>query len=166
MFHASISCCCVGVLWPFEFMAVHFGCSQLAYQYCSLASLLGSLRVLCAHAFASNWQLPFLNQRKEENGYRNYFMTKLHERMLPDMRIEPATVRIRIERTSDRATASGASISNSLVILPWFVWFSNFRYKTEKWHSIEQKHHQYFELCCCMHDQCWWVGCDTSRHIC
>ena len=46
------------------------------------------------HSFASNWQLPFLNQRKGENGRLNYFMIKLHQWMLPDVRIEPATVRI------------------------------------------------------------------------
>ena len=46
------------------------------------------------HYFASNWQLPFLNQRKWENGFRNYFMTNPHKGMSPDVRIEPATVRI------------------------------------------------------------------------
>ena len=73
----------------------------------SWASLLGSLPVLSAHSFASNWQLSFLNQRKGENGRRNYFMTSLHERMLSDARIEPATVRIPGGRGSDRATAPG-----------------------------------------------------------
>ena len=58
--------------------------------YCSWASLQGSLPVLSAHSLASNWQMPFLNQRKGENGCRNFFMTKC----LPDLRIEPATVRI------------------------------------------------------------------------
>ena len=67
------------------------GRGQLTYPHSSWASLLGSLPALSAHSFASNWQLPFLNQRKEENGRRNYFITKLHERMLPDVRIEPAT---------------------------------------------------------------------------
>ena len=48
------------------------------YPHCSLtlASVLVSLPVLSAHSFVSNWQLPFLNQRKEENGRRNVFMTK------------------------------------------------------------------------------------------
>ena len=68
---------------------------------------LGSLPVLSAHSLASNWPLPFLNQRKGENGRRNYFMTNLHERMLPDVRIEPATVRIPGGRAHDRATAPG-----------------------------------------------------------
>ena len=29
----------------------------------------------CAHSFAKNWQLPFLNQRKGENDRRKYFMS-------------------------------------------------------------------------------------------
>ena len=74
---------------------------------CSWASLLGSLPVLGAYSFASNWQLPFFNQRKGENGRRNYFMTNLHERMLPDVRIEPVTVRIPGGRASNQANAPG-----------------------------------------------------------
>ena len=80
----------------------HFGLGQLSYPYCSWASLLGSLPVLSAHSFASNWQL--LYQREGENGRINYFMTNLHERMLPDARIERATVRIPGGRAIDRAT--------------------------------------------------------------
>ena len=58
------------------------------------ASLLGSLPVLSVHSYASNWQLPFLNQQKGENSRTNYFMANLKERMVSDVRIEPATVRI------------------------------------------------------------------------
>ena len=54
----------------------HFRHGQLTCPQCSWASLLGSLPVLSAHSFASNWQLPFLNQRKRENGRRFFFMTK------------------------------------------------------------------------------------------
>ena len=54
----------------------HFGCGQSTYPHCSWASLLGSLPVLSAHSFASNWQLLFLNQRKSENGRRNVFVAK------------------------------------------------------------------------------------------
>ena len=54
--------------------------------------------------FASNWQMPFFNQRKGKNGRRNYFMTNLYERILPDVRIEPATVRIPGVRATDRDT--------------------------------------------------------------
>ena len=84
--------CCVGVLGPFglQHFSGHFGRVQLTYLHCSWASLIGSLPVLSAHSFASNWRLPFLNQRKGENGCRNYFIINLHERMLPDMRIIPA----------------------------------------------------------------------------
>ena len=57
--------------------------------HCSWASLQSSLSKLSAHSFASNRQQP-LNQRKGENGRRNNFMTSLHERLLPDLRIEPA----------------------------------------------------------------------------
>ena len=91
-------------LWHFS---GHFGCGQLTYPHCSWASLQGSLPVLSAHSFASNWQLPFLNQWKGENGCRNYPMTNLHERMLPDVRIESTTVRIPGEHASDWATAPG-----------------------------------------------------------
>ena len=54
----------------------HFRRGQLTYPHCPWASLLGTLPVLSAHYFASNWQLLFLNQRKRENGRRNVFMTK------------------------------------------------------------------------------------------
>ena len=98
--------------WCWCFTAIrHFsdncGSGQLTYSHCSRSSLLGSLPVLSAHSFASNWQLPFLNQRKGENGRRNYFKINLHERMLPDVRIEPATVRITGRRASERAAAPG-----------------------------------------------------------
>ena len=76
----------------------HFGRSQLTL-------FLGSLTAPNARSFASNLQLPFLNQRKRENSLRIYFMTTLHKRMLPDVRIEPATARIPGGRGSDRATA-------------------------------------------------------------
>ena len=87
----------------------HFGRCQLTYPHCFWASLLGSSPILGAHSFASNWQLPFLNHRKGENGRRNYFMTNLHERMLPEVRIEHATVRH--IRPSYRAQLFSATIN-------------------------------------------------------
>ena len=42
--------------------------------------LLSSQPVLSAHSFASNWQLPFLNQRKGENDCKKDFMINLNER--------------------------------------------------------------------------------------
>ena len=46
----------------------------------------------CAHSFTRNWQLPFLNQQKEENDHRKYFTISLHERIFTDLaRIKPGT---------------------------------------------------------------------------
>ena len=90
-------CCCFTALRHFS---GHFGRDQLTYPHSSWESLLGSLSVHSAHSFANNWQLPFLNWRKGETN---------HERMLPDVRIEPATVRIPGGPASDRATAPGRS---------------------------------------------------------
>ena len=93
----------------------HFGRGQLTLPYgscCSWAGLLGSLQVpiLSSHYFVSNWQLLFLNHRKGETGRRNYFMTNLHEIMLPDVRIEPATVRILGGAWRDRMHNSNQTI--------------------------------------------------------
>ena len=82
----------------------------------SWAILLGNCPVLCAHSFASNWQRPFLNQRKRENGCRNYFVTKLHKRILPDVRIEPATVRIPGGHASDQAITPGANTVEKTIV--------------------------------------------------
>ena len=77
----------------FQHILRHFGCGQLPLPHCSWASLLGSLPVLSAHSFASNWQLLFLNQRKRENGRQNVFMTKSPRKNVPDMGIELAPAR-------------------------------------------------------------------------
>ena len=84
-----------------------FWASQLTYPHCSWASLLGSLPVLSAHSFASNWQLLFLNQRKRENGRRNVFMTKSQRKNVPDVGIELGAACMPSEHASDRATAPG-----------------------------------------------------------
>ena len=102
----------VGGSWWWCFTALGhvsglFRCGQLTYPHCFWANLLSSLPVLSAHSFASNWQLSFLSQRKGENVCGNYFMTSLHERMLLDVRIKPATVRIPGGRACDRAIAPG-----------------------------------------------------------
>ena len=85
----------------------HFGRGQLTYPHCSWASLLGSLPVLSAHSFASNWRLTFLNQRKRESGRRNVFMTKSPRKNVPDMGIELGAACMPSEHTSDWATAPG-----------------------------------------------------------
>ena len=96
-----VLCWCLMAL---RHIAGYFGCGKLTYPHCSWASLLGSLSVLTCRAasFASNW-LPVLNQRNGENGRRYYFMTSLHERMLPDVRIEPLRDRPHTTRTRIRS---------------------------------------------------------------
>ena len=58
-------------VWSFK-SSQHVECSQFTYSQSSWAGppLLSSKPVLSAHIFASNWQLPVLNQRKGENGCR------------------------------------------------------------------------------------------------
>ena len=113
----SITCEIIGgfdqIFWfDFCFTALqhilgHFGRGQLTYPHCSWASLLGSLPVLSAHSFASNWQLLFLNQWKRENGRRNVFMTKSPRKNVPDVGIELGAACMPSELASDRATAPG-----------------------------------------------------------
>ena len=70
--------------------------------------VLQAVNQYCAHSFARNWQLPFLNQRKGENDRRKYFMINLHERMLPtSARVEPATSWSPVGRASNCATEAG-----------------------------------------------------------
>ena len=106
--------------------------------------------VLSAHSITSNWQLPFLNQRKGENGRRNYFITNLHDRMLPDMRIKPVTIRIPGRRASDRATALFIWLSwgrlpfmkpgKNLTYLAWHVsLMSLLKTRPTKWLCAQQR---------------------------
>ena len=113
-FFSYCYCCCCWVVVVLWHILSHFWRGQLTYPHCFWASLLGNLPVLNAHSFASNWQLPFLNQMKGENGCRIYFMTELHERMLPDVGTEPTTVHI---QPSYRARRDSS--------VEWFglVWF-------------------------------------------
>ena len=92
----------------------HFGRGQLTYPHCSWASLLGSLPVLSAHSFASNWQLLFLNQRKRENGRRNVYMTKSPRKNVPDVGIELGAACMPSEQASDRATTPGLAENNNM----------------------------------------------------
>ena len=54
-------------------LTMSYGANQLTYSHYFLGTLspLRGWPVLCAHTFASNWQLPIL---KRENDHRNYFM--------------------------------------------------------------------------------------------
>ena len=80
----------------------HFGRGQLPSPHCSWASLLGSLPLLNAHSFVSNWQLLFLNQRK--NGRRNVFMTNSPRKNVPDVGIELGAAYMPSRHTSDRSS--------------------------------------------------------------
>ena len=102
--------------------------------HCSWASLLSRLPVLSAHSFTNNGRLPFLNQRKGENGRWNYFMTNLHERMLPDVRIKPAIVRIPGGSASDRATAPVYVLLSSAISI---ALASYFRHTSNTWPHIK-----------------------------
>ena len=109
------------ILLVFYSPSIHFSSFRARSVILSsvvLGSLLGCLPVLSAHSFASNWQLPFLNQRKGENGRRNYFMTSLHETMLPDVRIEPMAVCIPGGRAYDWANVPSWN-SNELFWWPY-----------------------------------------------
>ena len=58
--------------------------------------------------FASNWQLPFLNQRKGENDRRKDFMINLNNRMVPDRSRELAISWSPVEHAFDWATGPGS----------------------------------------------------------
>ena len=82
-----------------------------------LGNPLGSLPVLSAHSFASNWLLLFLNQRKRENGRRNVFMTKSPRKNVPDVGIELGAACMPSELASDRATAPSI-YESGIYVLP------------------------------------------------
>ena len=47
------------------------------------------LTSICVHTFASNWQPPYLNQRKGvENKHRNDFVINLHESYVSKLEVE------------------------------------------------------------------------------
>ena len=108
----------------------HFGHGQLTYPHCTWATFLDNLQVLSINSFASNWQLPFSNQRKGENGLRNYFMTNRHERMLLDVKIKPVTVHIPGGGASHRASQPGSKCFDDptcifciSLICKWYTYF-------------------------------------------
>ena len=61
----------------------------------------------CAHSFARNWKLPYLNQLKGENDHRKYFMINLHERMLPTRQGQTRNLLSPVGRASNWATEAG-----------------------------------------------------------
>ena len=99
--------------------------------------LLGRLSPLsvnryCAHSFARNWQLPFLNQRKGDNDRRKYFMINLHERMLPTSAgVEPATSwspvgrRIQLSHRGRQLFSWPRKLDTSAVFITQITWYFN-----------------------------------------
>ena len=69
-----------------------------------------ALQHYSSRARSVNLSTLFLGKspRKGENGCKNYFVTNLHERMLP-VRIEPATIPIPGGHASDKATMPNVS---------------------------------------------------------
>ena len=77
--------------WVFYSPSTHF--RSFRVRSVNLATLfLGSLPVLSDHSFANNWQLPFLNQRKGDNGCRMFFVTKSQRTNVAGPGLEPATL--------------------------------------------------------------------------
>ena len=81
--------------------STHFRSFQARSVTLTTLFLLGSLPVLIAHSFASNWQLLFLNQWKRENGRRIFFVTKCPRK---NVRIELRATCMPSGHAFDRAT--------------------------------------------------------------
>ena len=94
---------CVAVLWrsqPIRVMATRLPNHTFPWSK--------RLIIICAHSFARNWQLPYLNLRKGENN-RNISWSIYTKRMLPDPAgFEPATSWSPVERAFDWATEAGS----------------------------------------------------------
>ena len=84
---------CIEVLTAQSTKWGHVECGQFTWPHCYWADLvLYAVNQYCAHYFARNWQLPFLNQRKGENDRRKYFMIKCPRKNVADLAgVEPAT---------------------------------------------------------------------------
>ena len=86
--HENIVCLCWGLrpIQPNVFLSSAVSLLKPHFYWAGL--VLEAVNQYCKHSFPRNWQLSFLNQRKEENDHRTYFMINLHKRMsnlqLPD----------------------------------------------------------------------------------
>ena len=71
---------------------------MLSQSFNLLTLFLGRLSPLstCAHSFASNWQLPLLNQWKGENDLWNDFMINPHGSYMAELGFEVASCDPRI----------------------------------------------------------------------
>ena len=114
----------------------------------TLASLLGSLLVLSAHSFARNWQLLFLNQRKRENGRRNFFMTKSPWKNVPDVGIELGAAYMPSVHASDWATAPGFRNKYSKIFFSEAIRGMKLKFCVNV-HDISLYINYIFFYCCC-----------------
>ena len=93
-----------GILRPKSTLLRSFHDDYLTYSHFPWQSLsLRRLTRICTHTFASNWQLPFLNQRMGENDRNNYFLINLHERYLAELGFKLAISWFAVRRATDCA---------------------------------------------------------------
>ena len=75
-------------VWSFLFGLILYD-SVNSYSHAEMVSspnhtfCLGKLDLAVNQYLDCNWQQPFLNQQKEENDHKNYFMINLHQSMGP-----------------------------------------------------------------------------------
>ena len=94
--------------------------------------LLGRLSPLsgyqyCAHSFARNLQLPFLNQRKGENDRRKYFMIKSPWKNVANLSggWTPRPPGLQLDGTSNWATEAGSTCNKTLHVNGKFIVISD-----------------------------------------
>ena len=89
----------------------------------------------CAHSFAGNWQLPFLNQQKGENDHRKYFKIDHPKRILLDLLFRKSLMVRKENKKSQKLCLYWkkmfklSSVSISISIFFFFFW---------KWYRIIQ----------------------------
>ena len=90
----------------------------------------------CAHSFARNWQLPFLNQQKGENDRRKHFIIKSPRKNVANPAgVESAISWSPVGRASNWATEAGLRLGNQswkdngLSVLPlWSIISKHWRF--------------------------------------
>ena len=82
----------------------------------------------CAHSFARNWQLPSLNQRKEENDCRKNHDQSPRKNVTDPAGVEPATSWSQVGRTSEPPRLANLTPVKSIYMLSGFYYWL-FSYK-------------------------------------
>ena len=75
----------ISLCWGFTALSTLSSAISLPNHTYWAGLVLKVVNQYCAHSFARNWQLLFLNQPKGENDHRKKF--NLHERILPTRRV-------------------------------------------------------------------------------